>query len=100
MRIAPCVAILAAGTALGPPQDPDMTERAKAFVAAHEQRVRPLEIKSQLAWWNANTSGKDEDFATKEKAQNDLDKALGDKARFAEAETIHKGKVTDKRLAR
>ena len=34
--------------------------------------VRPLEIKANLAWWNANTSGKDEDFKLKEKAQNQI----------------------------
>jgi peptidyl-dipeptidase A len=41
---------------------PEMTEQAKKFVAAHEAKVRPLDIAAGLAWWNANISGKDEDF--------------------------------------
>ena len=50
-------------------------ELAKAFVARHEAEVRPLEKASSLAWWVANVSGKDADFAAKEQAQNRLDAA-------------------------
>ena len=49
---------------------------ARAFIVDHEASVRPLEIALNRAWWDASTSGKDEDFAGKEKAQNDLDAAL------------------------
>src|SRR5262245_28923020 len=48
----------------------DMTERARRIVKDHESRVRPLDVAVNLAWWNANTSGKAEDFARKEEAQN------------------------------
>ena len=48
----------------------DATEQARQFVAAHEAKVRPLEIAASLAWWNANITGKDEDFKQKEEAQN------------------------------
>ena len=38
--------------------------------------VRPLEIAVGRAWWTANTTGRDEDFAAKVEAQNRLDQAL------------------------
>ena len=44
-------------------ETPDAGEQARQFVAAHEAKVRPLEKAAALAWWNANISGKDEDFA-------------------------------------
>jgi peptidyl-dipeptidase A len=70
-------------------EDNLMTERAKKFIAAHEARLRPLEIASALAWWNANISGKDEDFAKKEEAQNKIDAALADRAAFKELKSLH-----------
>src|SRR5262245_438049 len=62
--------------------------RAQSFIAAHEKTVRPLERAAALTWWNANVSGKDDDFAAKEEAQNRLDEALADKARFAELKAV------------
>lgn len=61
---------------------PEVTEAARKFVSEHEARIKPLEIEAGIAWWDANTSGKSEDFARKEAAQNKIDKALGDKDRF------------------
>src|SRR5206468_10770640 len=58
--------------------DPDTTDRARAFIKNHESRLRRLEIESGIAWWNANVSGKDEDFKKKEEAQNHIDEALAD----------------------
>ena len=68
----------------------DVTERARKFVAAHEAKLRPLEIKAGLAWWNANTSGKDEDFAKKEEAQNEIDAALADPKPFKELKELRR----------
>lgn len=62
--------------------------RARAFVADHESRARPLEKAVALASWNANTSGKDEDFKAKEEAQNRLDAILADSARLQQVEEI------------
>ena len=56
----------------------DVNQRTQAFIAEYEAKVRPLEIATSRAWWTANTSGKDEDFAAKEEAQNQLDEALSD----------------------
>jgi peptidyl-dipeptidase A len=56
---------------------------ARAFIAEYEKTVRPLEIEARLADWKANASGKDEDFKASEEAQNRLDAALADTAKFA-----------------
>jgi len=74
---------------LGIAAAPEATERAKKFVAAHEARLRPLEITANLAWWNANTTGKDEDFKKKEDAQNKIDEALADATAFKEVKELH-----------
>jgi peptidyl-dipeptidase A len=68
----------------------DMNASAAQFVADYEARVRPLEIALNLAWWNANTTGKDEDFAAKVEAQNRYDQALSDRERFARLKTCEK----------
>jgi peptidyl-dipeptidase A len=83
---------------------PQVTERAKKFVAGHEARLRPLDIAAGLAWWNANITGKDEDFKKKEQAQNKIDEALANKDHFNELKAIKqlkdKGEIEDKVVAR
>jgi peptidyl-dipeptidase A len=83
---------------------PEATERAKKFMATHETRVRPLDVASGLAWWNANISGDKGDFKKKEETQNKIDEALANKAQFAELKAIKqlrdKGEVEDKVVAR
>jgi len=73
---------------------------AQAFVAGYEQEIRPLEITLNLAWWKANTSGKDEDFAAKVEAQNKYDAALSNSERFAELKKLKDAKIKDPILAR
>src|SRR5262245_8702648 len=67
---------------------PEATNRARQFLTTHEAKLRPLEVAASLAWWNANISGKDEDFKKKEEAQNRIDEALADAARFREVKEI------------
>jgi peptidyl-dipeptidase A len=74
--------------------------RAQAFISEHEAKIRPFEIAVNEAWWKANTTGKDEDFAAKEKAQNALDQALSDSKRFAELKAIRDAKPADPIVAR
>lgn len=81
-------------------QKTDSVARARQFIAAHESAIRPLEKTASVAWWNANVSGKDEDFKIKEEAQNKLDQALSDQARFAELKAIRSAKLRDPQLAR
>jgi peptidyl-dipeptidase A len=82
----------------------EATARARAFVQKHEAKLRPLEVAASLAWWNANVTGKDEDFKTKEEAQNRIDEALADSAAFAELKQLKaankQGQIDDKLLAR
>lgn len=72
---------------------PVLTEAARKLVSEHERRIRPLEIEAGLAWWEANTSGKAEDFARKEAAQNRIDQALGDKERFVKLKALLESKA-------
>src|SRR6266480_5972630 len=81
---------------------PETTARARKFLKAHETKLRPLEIKASEAWWDANTTGKDEDFKRKEESQNKIDAALADATEFAEVMSLQKEKaqIDDPILAR
>ena len=83
-RIGPVIIIaaVALGAAAPAARAQIADDAARGFVAAHEEKVRPLERAAGLAWWAANVSGKDEDFAAKEAAQNRLDAALADPRQF------------------
>ena len=61
---------------------------AKSFVAEHVKKLRPLEIAAGKAWWTANITGTDADFARKEEKQNAIDAALADKDTFEKLKTI------------
>jgi peptidyl-dipeptidase A len=77
------------------------TMRAQKFVDAHVAKLQPLEKAAGLAWWEANISGKDEDFQRKEEAQNRIDAALADAAAFRELKEIkEQGGVADPVLKR
>lgn len=71
--------------------EPDWPAGARGFIAAHEAQIRPLEKALGLVWWQANVSGKDEDFKAKEEAQNRLDAVLARAERFAELKGIRTG---------
>jgi peptidyl-dipeptidase A len=102
--------ILAGGAAVAGLTTPDAAaaqaapDRAKKFIDAHVAKLRPLEVASGLAWWDANISGKDEDFKKKEEAQNKIDAALSDRTAFAELKGLKqardKGELKDPLLAR
>lgn len=66
----------------------EATDKAKKFIEEHNAKIRPLEIAASLAWWNANISGKDEDFAKKEAAQNRIDGALSQRETFAKLKEL------------
>jgi len=94
------VVLVQSSLAADKPGAADSDKAAGQFLAAYEAEVRPLEIAVNLAWWKANTSGKDEDFAAKVEAQNKYDEKLADRKRFAELKAIHEGKLSDKTVAR
>ncbi len=75
--------------------------RAKKFVEAHVAKMRPLERAAGIAWWDANVSGKDEDFKRKEEAQNRIDAALTDPVAFRELKDLkERGGIQDPLHAR
>ena len=85
------------------PANPSMAgtdEDARAFIAEHEKTVRPLEREAALTWWNANVTGRDEDFKAKEEAQNRFDAVLSDRERFARLKAIHEKPIADPTVAR
>jgi peptidyl-dipeptidase A len=102
LLLAAAVALLLLSHPLAALAGPEMTERARKFLDGHDRRVRPLDVASSLAWWQANTSGRPEDFARKVEAQNRLDAALADSRAFAELKEIRdrKKEIDDPVLAR
>ncbi len=75
-------------------------EAARQFVKEHQDRLRPLEKATALAWWKANTTGQDADFAAKEAAQNLLDAALSDPEKFATLKSLKGSIIPDPILNR
>jgi len=67
---------------------PTATEKAQKLVETFIKQFRPLDVAASRAWWDANISGKDEDFARKEDAQNKIDELLSDKEAFKEVKAI------------
>jgi peptidyl-dipeptidase A len=82
----------------GPTEDNDA--RAKRFVQRHETTVRPLEIEVAHRWWDANLSGRDEDYQKKKEAETKLDLLLAEPAPFAELKAIRQKPIRDPVLAR
>ncbi len=101
----PLALALAAFVVVGGPRavlaSPKATDQARAFVKEHEAKVAPLEKQAGLAWWNANVSGKAEDFEKKKEAQNRLDEALANRDTFRRLKTIKEaGGIDDPILKR
>jgi peptidyl-dipeptidase A len=67
----------------------EVTTRARQFLTEHTKKLQPLEIAAAHAWWDANISGKDEDFQRKIVSQNKIDAALSDKAAFAKVKALN-----------
>jgi peptidyl-dipeptidase A len=81
---------------------PEVTERAHKFLDAHTAKLRPLEVAAARAWWDANISGKDEDFKRKEETQNRIDEALSNPQAFADVKDLkeHHDQIDDAVLRR
>ena len=70
---------------------PQATDKARQFIDKFTATIRPLDIAANRAWWDANITGKDEDFKRKEDAQNKIDAFLSDKKAFAEVKGLKEG---------
>lgn len=81
--------------------NPEDTAKARQFVESFTREIRPLDIAANLAWWDANMTGKDEDYKRKEEAQNKIDAALSDPKIFAQVKELkEKGRIDDAILKR
>jgi peptidyl-dipeptidase A len=101
------LAIIAVLTALlwitlprGTSADADATERARMFVENFMKQFRPVDVAANHAWWEANISGKDEDFKRKQEAQDKIDELLSNTAAFAEIKAIKEAGGIDSAIIR
>jgi peptidyl-dipeptidase A len=78
----------------------DTTAAAKDFIRKYESTVVPIEISLSKAWWNANTTGSDEAFATKEALEKQMNELLASQENFAKLKIIKAGTITDQQVAR
>src|SRR5262245_55250302 len=82
----------------------DVNDDAAVVLKDHVAKLRPLEEAAARACWNANISGKDEDYAKKEDAQNKIDAALSDKKMFDRVKPLKmaadQGEIKDALVAR
>jgi peptidyl-dipeptidase A len=93
-----CLPVAAVCLAADQAATPDAA--ARRFIAEHEAHVRPREIEVNRAWWKANTTGQDADFAAKVEAQNRYDQALSNREKFATLKKIRDAKPADRLVAR
>ena len=77
-----------------------MDQAAQDLIRQYELNVRPLYTAAGKAWWDANTKGRDEDFAAKEAIENRINEVLSDSAQFAELKRIRLGNFEDPLLVR
>jgi peptidyl-dipeptidase A len=78
-----------------------MENRMKTFISAYEAKAIPLYKASALASWNANISGKAEDYSISEKASFEYAKLFTDSVAFAELKEIKESNtLTDPLLVR
>jgi peptidyl-dipeptidase A len=78
-----------------------MENRMRTFISAYESKAIPLYKASALASWNANVSGKAEDYSISEKASFEYAKLFTDSIAFAELKEIKESNtLTDPLLVR
>lgn len=75
-------------------------DTARKFILDYETNVRPLETALGKAWWNANTTGKDEDFSEKEALENRYNEILSSPETFERLKQIEESDLGDPQLAR
>jgi peptidyl-dipeptidase A len=78
-----------------------MENRMKQFISVFEAKVIPLSKEANLASWNANISGTDDDWAKSEKASFKLAEIYTDSTAFTELKELKEsGMVKDSLLVR
>ncbi|HKQ47298.1 MAG TPA: M2 family metallopeptidase [Phycisphaerae bacterium] len=81
------------------PSSPAGSAAEREFRSLHDaylEKFKPLFVRSAKAWWVANTTGSDEAYAEKKKAEAALVDLHSDKATFAKLKSLRDGgQVTD-----
>jgi peptidyl-dipeptidase A len=77
-----------------------ITARARRFIEYYDATVRPLEVEASRLSWIANVTGKDEDYAKKQAAEDKLDLCLSDPRWFGELKAIKESRIRNPLLAR
>lgn len=88
------LALAAAGVGLAEDQESSKPAPEAEFTAlrdAYLERYKPLWMEAQKAWWEANTTGSDEAFAHKERADQELIELHSDSATFARLKALKEG---------
>jgi peptidyl-dipeptidase A len=80
--------------------DGEANARARRLITAYETTVRPLEIQAARCWWEANLSGKDEDYRKKQQSESQISLALADSPSFSELKGLYEARPSDPLLAR
>jgi peptidyl-dipeptidase A len=73
----------------------------KDFIEAHVAKVEPLSTQTNLAYWDASTTGKPEDYDRLKKLQLDIHQVYGNRQEFALLKGLREsGKIKQARLSR
>jgi peptidyl-dipeptidase A len=101
------VAIIVLGCALRPSkavptgQTKEKEKQLEKFITAHVEKIEPMEKAANLAYWDAATSGKPEDYNRVGKLTLELRQVYSNPQEFAFLkETKESGEVKDAKLAR
>ncbi len=62
--------------------------RAGKLVEYYEKEMRPLFVERETAWWNANVTGSDADYAKKEAITNKYNEKMSDSKIFKELKEV------------
>lgn len=74
------------------------TAQAQKFLSAFVAKLKPLEKENNIAWWDASTTGRDEDFQRKQETQNRVDALLANPASFQQLKAIREQGGIDDRI--
>ena len=72
--------------------DPEMVKQFDEFVKKFEEKYAPLYKETNLAYWNASLTGKEEDFKKVAELQNKLTAIFSNKEDFNKLKKIHSSK--------
>ena len=82
--------------------EPDIGEKKlEAFISVHVERIRPMEKKANLAYWQAANTGRPEDYDRVSKLQLEIRQLYSNPEEFAFLKEIKQsGQLKDAKLAR